>query len=575
MTAENKQHKTDSAVFTFGRFNPITTGHKKLVDAVINHAHEHKADHFIFASHTQDAKKNPLTHHAKIGFMKKMMPHANIDNSAHIKTVFDAVKHLSKKYKKVTMLVGSDRQQEFHNLLHKYNGKDYHVGHLEVRSAGHRDPDSESVEGMSASKMRLHAQNKNFAAFAHGVPKKEHAKDLYHAVRKGMKLESIQRQNKAIFLVGGPGSGKDIILSAVLENTGLIELPLEKIFEAISKRTDLVELHDNPSLVVNGTAESGAKINLTKKVLEAMGYSTAMVYVHTTNEESRARNEQRINQGAKTITEAVRQQKYASAHLYMHQYAKAFETFYIFDNSSDIRNVTEECKDEILHWIVELSEGISLFLSGKDINKLFETSYEKNMSKVGFKVAHATPAVSASKTPHPVPKGMKRIKDGSFNKLVDVDDHRYKNHPVAENISSTAVDVSQGAVGGGASNSYTENDANIIQKKKVLSHKPLLGNKYVDSGTARSDTNSSFGTKVEALGVIKQIADKEVVPQVASKTHNTKKITKAPPDFFDGRLGAVPSGGVGLVSSSYIPKGKSLSELRRNISNIISNVDEE
>lgn len=524
---EHDKPQSDKAVFTFGRFQPITVGHKKLVDHVINVARHHGADHYIFASHTHDPQKNPLSYHQKVHFMKKMMPHANVEKTPHVKTAIDAVKHLHKKgYKHVTMVVGEDRVQEFHNLLHKYNHKEYDIPHLKVQSAGHRDPDAEGVEGMSASKMRAHAAAGEFNKFKHGVPKQEHAKELYHAVRKGMKLEEIQYQNKAIFLCGAPGSGKDVILSSVLEDTKLIELPLEKVFQAIVNRQDLPEMVGNPSLIVNGSAESGQKIQITKQVLEAMGYATAMVYVHTTDAESHRRNEQRHASGAKTISEEVRSRKWSTAQVYMRTYSHAFDPFYLFDNSTDLKTVNEEKKQEILNWLVELGEGISRFLSGKDLNKLFE------------------------------------------------------------NISATAVDNSVGKVNSGASNSPTENDATIIQKgaprRRINLRRPY-------SGTAMADKNSSFGNASEFGGVPvgesvqNDYASSESptsaqtkVAQVPSKTKRRNRgAAPPPPRFFDGRLGAVPSGGIGLCSNEYSRKGKTISELRRNLNSIRNNIDEE
>jgi len=509
----------DTAVVTFGRFNPVTTGHMKLVNHVINVAKHHNADHYIFASQTHDPKKNPLSYHQKVHFIKKMIPHANVEKTPGIKTPVDMLKHLEKKgYKHVRVVVGGDRIQEMSNLLHKYNGKEYNLKSINIHNAGDRDPDSEGARGMSASKMRAHAASGNFSAFKHGVPRHEHAKELYHAVRKGMKLENIQQQNRAIFLVGAPGSGKDVILSAVFEHAGLLELPLEKIFMAIANRQDLPEIVGNPSLIVNGTAESGQKVQITKQVLEAMGYATAMVYVHTTDGESRRRNEQRIAAGAKTISESVRQQKYNAAQIYMRTYAKTFDPFYLFDNSSDLRTVSEERKGEILGWMVELGEGISRFLSGKDLNKLFE------------------------------------------------------------NISSTAVDNSVGKTGE-ASNSPTESDMNIIQKR--LGKKPTQMKER--GGTVMPNANSFYGLRDESVQNDAEVASSESptvkqteVPQVASKKKpRNRGAAKPAPDFADDRLGTVPSGGIGLVSNSYQPKAKTISELRRNISSIRDNPDRE
>jgi phosphopantetheine adenylyltransferase len=195
-----KESTEKHAVFTFGRFNPPTTGHQKLVDAVKTQAENQGAEHHIFASHSQDKQKNPLGYDEKVGFMKKMFPKTNIHSSGSVKTVLDAAKHLQARgVTHGTLVVGSDRVDEFHNLLSKYNKnpadpdydpkKHFYIPHLNVVSAGHRDPDAEGVEGMSASKMREHAASGNFNEFSKGVSNQAHAKSMYDTLRTRMGIK--------------------------------------------------------------------------------------------------------------------------------------------------------------------------------------------------------------------------------------------------------------------------------------------------------------------------------------------------------------------------------------------------
>jgi hypothetical protein len=195
-----KEDKEKHATFTFGRFNPPTTGHQKLIDAVKKNAELHGGEHHIFASQSQDKDKNPLSYDEKVGFMKKAFPKTNIQSGQHLKTVLDAAKHLqSKGVTHATLMVGSDRVDEFHNLLSKYNKnpaepdydpkKHFHIPHLSVVSAGHRDPDAEGVEGMSASKMRSHAASGNFNEFKKGVPNQAHAQAMYDTLRNRMGIK--------------------------------------------------------------------------------------------------------------------------------------------------------------------------------------------------------------------------------------------------------------------------------------------------------------------------------------------------------------------------------------------------
>lgn len=188
---------TKEITFTFGRFNPPTIGHEKLLDTVAKVARGNK--YVVYASHSNDAKKNPLDYKAKVKYMRKMYPrHArSIMLDEKVRTVFDImVKLYDQGYNKVNMVVGSDRVPEFEALTNKYNGvKGRHgfynfEGGVNIVSAGERDPDSEGVSGMSASKMRAAASANDFAAFSKGLPKGfKDANSLFNDVRKGMGLK--------------------------------------------------------------------------------------------------------------------------------------------------------------------------------------------------------------------------------------------------------------------------------------------------------------------------------------------------------------------------------------------------
>jgi len=192
-----------TAVFTFGRFNPPTIGHEKLLNVVGTAANRNKADSYIFTSHSQDAKKNPLSNDQKIVFMKMMFPkHRNSIMKTDAITALHALSeiHSTKKYSKVIMVVGSDRVNEFKMLLNKYNDVEskhgfYRIEDIEVVSAGERDPDAEGADGMSASKMRAAVKEGNYDVFKMGVPSSVSDKDchtLYNAVAKGMKVKQDQ-----------------------------------------------------------------------------------------------------------------------------------------------------------------------------------------------------------------------------------------------------------------------------------------------------------------------------------------------------------------------------------------------
>ena len=178
----------DSVVVSFGRMNPITVGHEKLVNKVSAEASKRRADGMVFMSHSQDAKKNPLSYDDKVKFAKKAF--GSVIQKSSSKTIIDIAKSLTGKYKNLVMVVGSDRVDEFEKLLNKYNGKDFNFESIQVVSAGARDPDAEGVEGMSASKMRSLASEGNVKEFAKGLPKRlqSSAADIMAAVRKGMNM---------------------------------------------------------------------------------------------------------------------------------------------------------------------------------------------------------------------------------------------------------------------------------------------------------------------------------------------------------------------------------------------------
>jgi hypothetical protein len=189
---------TSSAYFTFGRCNPPTAGHGKMFDKLSSTAGRNK--YFVFLSQTQDPKKNPLSYSDKVKHVRKMFPsHArNVIVNRKVRTFLDAVSVLyDMNYRSITMVVGSDRVNEFETLLNKYNGVKsrhgfYNFETIDVISAGARDPDSSGVEGMSASRQRASASDNDFAAFSQGVPKAMSNKDtrkLFNDVRKGMGLK--------------------------------------------------------------------------------------------------------------------------------------------------------------------------------------------------------------------------------------------------------------------------------------------------------------------------------------------------------------------------------------------------
>ena len=180
----------DTITVAFGRFNPPTVGHEKLLKAARKAATG--GDLKIYPSRTQDPKKNPLYPDMKISFMKKMFPdfEENIINDDEMRSIFNVLIAAAEAgYANVNIVVGSDRQAEFENLAQKYNGDLYNFDLIRVISAGVRDADAEGVSGMSASKMRKAVMDDDFESFRKGTPKtldNGDTKALFDAVRQGM-----------------------------------------------------------------------------------------------------------------------------------------------------------------------------------------------------------------------------------------------------------------------------------------------------------------------------------------------------------------------------------------------------
>ncbi len=411
-----QEQKEKHAVMAFGRLNPVTSGHEKLVNKVQDIAKKVGGSAHIVVSHSQDSEKNPLSPDQKLKHAKRSFPGVNVSASDKESPTF--LSHASKLHKQgvthLHMVGGQDRVGEYNHLLNKYNGVKskhghFNFKHIEVHSAGDRDPDAEGVEGMSASKMREHASKGNFKEFKKGVPSKmsdAHAKDMYNDVRKGMNLkESINEQFeemlvegvhdqsifKAVFLAGGPGSGKDYVLSNTLDGQGLTEINSDKALEFLMDKKGLdkrmpeneteardivrgkaktvtelrqrLALQGRNGLIINGTGDDPEKINRIKSKLEDLGYDTAMILVNTNDEVSAQRNIERGQRGGRTVPETIRKEKWDNVQNARTQYAKLFGDGYMeFDNSEDLRQAEPDVVKEKKMEMLQLFKNIKQFV---------------------------------------------------------------------------------------------------------------------------------------------------------------------------------------------------------------------
>jgi hypothetical protein len=411
-----QESKENHAVLAFGRMNPPTTGHGKLVDKVKDVAKENNASHHVVLSHSQDKAKNPLSAEAKLKHAKRFFPNTNlsVSNKEHPTFLHHAAKLHKQGVTHLHMIAGSDRVDEYKKKLSQYNGthKDalYNFKKITVHSAGQRDPDAEGTEGMSASKMRGHASGGNFKEFKKGVPShvpEHHAKELYNDVRHHMgvkedlntEFEQLLFEGvhdkaifKAVFLAGGPGSGKDYVLDNTLAGHGLTEINSDKALEylmdkkgldktmpasekierdvtrgrakSVTELRERLALYGRNGVIINGTGDDAEKIKRIKERLEELGYDTSMIMVNTKDEVSAMRNVERGQRGGRTVPETIRKQKWQSVQNSRPELGKLFGDKYVeFDNSEDLRSARPEIVKAKKQEMLDIYKQVQKFIS--------------------------------------------------------------------------------------------------------------------------------------------------------------------------------------------------------------------
>jgi len=290
------EEKEKTTVLAFGRMNPgPTIGHEKLINTVKSLAKDHKADHLVVMSHSQDPKKNPLSPEQKLKHAKRFFPKINFKTSSKQSPSF--LSHAAELHKSGTkhliMVGGSDRVDEYHKTLHKYNGegegKLFNFKSIKVVSSGERDPDAEGAEGMSASKMRAHAAANNFKEFRKGVPSHVsdvHAKELFHDTQQGMKSapKSVREQyiNGEIFNVGDTvyfeesvgtitGCGKNFVTVESIDGTNkkwISDISTEKPLLSVEIDEDITEQKIRTIPFKQTVEKELPRLLMTKKQIE-------------------------------------------------------------------------------------------------------------------------------------------------------------------------------------------------------------------------------------------------------------------------------------------------------------------
>ena len=393
--------KDKGVVFSFGRFNPPTTGHAKLV-AKLKKETSGGYLPMLFSSHSNDKKKNPLDHKVKVRYLKKFFGKIVADVQA--RTVFDICNELQRQnFTRVKMVVGSDRIKEFEMLLNKYNGVKARHGYykfeeIQIVSAGERDPDADDLSGMSASKLRALAEVGDFKAFAQGVPSKnkKDIESLYKDIRKGMGIveshlpdymiedlitEGVYDQGifKAVFLSGGPGSGKSAVVNKLsLKALGLKLVNTDAAFEHGLKKAGLgLDLRNIAAkdrdpirakakkitgmnldqyikgrlgLIFDTTSAKSQKIKNYKKMLDQLGYDYKMLFVDASLDNAQKRNAKR----ARKLPPEIVKQDWDNAQKNAKLYRAMFGTDFIHvtndDDIASLEKKTDKVYTKLLGW---------------------------------------------------------------------------------------------------------------------------------------------------------------------------------------------------------------------------------
>ena len=264
-----KEQKSQTAVFSFGRMNPPTIGHQKLVDKVRDIARSRGGKPMIFLSHTHDSKKNPLQYSDKIKFARVAFGRDLVRPSSS-KTIIDLAKQLERDYDNLVMVVGDDRVSEFDSLLNKYNGKEYSFETIEIVSAGTRDPDSSDVSGMSASKMRDFVSSDDVDSFRDGLPQRLRSqyKRMFDLIKKNLTESKVYtRGATASGIVGNRGGAAS---GASLTKSRAISGAKNDTLRTAESGVDATEDSDETNMIAFNMAAMEAMFKANKGTLQSM-----------------------------------------------------------------------------------------------------------------------------------------------------------------------------------------------------------------------------------------------------------------------------------------------------------------
>jgi hypothetical protein len=249
MSGDSIEPRATHAIFTFGRFQPPTIGHKVLIDSLEQAAQDMGGDAYVFASsrcndmpkylksrkykamvetnvfESCDANENPLSVYQKITWLQKMYPDSPVrfinTTEQDCRTIFAIADKLrTAGYTSMTMMVGSDRVPTFEKMFEMSEN-------ITVTAAGKKRNSSNKPSGMSGTKMRQAAVKGDFDAFKSGVligdMTEADAKQLMNEIREGLGYKAIAEGGSRSKRKGTRRSlvGKKRTRSKTRKNTGV------------------------------------------------------------------------------------------------------------------------------------------------------------------------------------------------------------------------------------------------------------------------------------------------------------------------------------------------------------------
>jgi len=299
------EEKEKTAVMTFGRFNPPTTGHEKLIHKVESVAAEHGGTAHIIASHSEGTGKNPLPTEKKLGYLKKVAKqdtHVSSSSKESPSFLHQAKKLHDAGHKHLVMVAGSDRVDEYHKKLHQYNGTHegalYNFKSIKVVSAGHRDPDAEGTEGMSGTKMREHARSGDMKGFKSGLPKALHP----HAKEIADHIRSVKEDMDIVF--------DNFIFETAIEEINAVydKVMRDNLNELVNKKDTHLRDEGTSSLVDIYKNDTPGEKKVDKKFAEAFKATDREAVMRSGQDRKKTDLVPRSGQDRKATNDAFRQQ---------------------------------------------------------------------------------------------------------------------------------------------------------------------------------------------------------------------------------------------------------------------------